>query len=197
MIPPDARLRLLAPAAALPDRGVLRHAPPDLGRDDPRVPRPRGAVRPAAAHRRRRGRGLPRRRLGDRPLGAMGQRLVPRDRAARLRRPGALLGVLPALPAARPWRRLVPARPPPGRRRARVAGHVGRRVRAALEVDAAPHGRGDREPERLLPLDLPDDAVPVRGVQRVALPAADGCGVPARGARPLGLGRRSGRASRR
>ena len=34
--------------------------------------------------------------------GALGQRLVPRDRAARLRRPGALDRVLPAVPAARP-----------------------------------------------------------------------------------------------
>ena len=51
---------------------------------------------------RRRGRRRARRRLGDRRLGPLGQRLVPRDRAARLRRPGPLLRVLPAVPAARP-----------------------------------------------------------------------------------------------
>ena len=43
-----------------------------------RLPRLRGAVRAAAPHGRRGGRRPARRRLGDRRLGALGQRLVPR-----------------------------------------------------------------------------------------------------------------------
>ena len=132
--PADARPRLLRRLPRYPLEIVRLDAAPDLGRDDPRLPRLRGAVRAAAAHGRRRGRRLTRRRLGDRPLGALGQRLVPRDRAAWLRRPGPLLRVLPAVPAARPRGRLAPARPPPGRGGSRLAGCVGRRVRAALEA---------------------------------------------------------------
>ena len=57
--------------------------------------------------------------------------------AARLRRPGPLVRVLPALPAARPRRRLVPARPLPAGGLSRLAGRLGRRVRAPLEARAA------------------------------------------------------------
>ena len=51
-------------------------------------------------------------------------------------------------------------------------------------------GAGRRPACRRLPRDLPDGAVPRRGLQRVALPAARGRGVRARRARTLSGGRR-------
>ena len=169
----------------------------DLGRHAARLPRLRGPVRPAAPHRRRRGRGRARRRLGGRRLGALGQRLVPRDRPSRLRRPGPLDRVLPGLPAARPGRRLVLPRPRPARRRARLAPRLGGRLRPALEARGRRCSGARRRSQRPLPGDLPDDALPRRRLQRVALPRAHGRGVPRRRHAGAGPGPASRPGSRR
>ena len=71
MIPVRA-LAALRRTPRYPARGVLLDTGADLGRHDPRLPRFRGAVRPAAPHRRGRGRRPPRRGLGDRRLGRAG-----------------------------------------------------------------------------------------------------------------------------
>ena len=159
----------------------------DLARRDLRVPvvraeppsarRPLGQPAPAPA------------RLRDRRLGAVGQRVLPADRRARLRR--HLGGLLPALSGRSSprsggcWRGqyvlagvLVSLAACLGGVRAAVPAHGGE----ARRRRGAAHGR--------LPRDLPDGAVPRRRLQRVALPAARGRGLRARRARALSRGRR-------
>ena len=91
----------------------------------------------------------PRPRLGDRRLGALGQRLVPADRRARLRRRlGCGRSLLPALPADPRRARTRPRRPLRRRRDRRLARRDARRVRAPLPAGggrgSAPRARAGR-----------------------------------------------------
>src|SRR5262249_48046381 len=145
------------PARDLDDRCGSRRALRPVGR-----PRTVGQAAPAR----------PRAELALRPLGALGQRLVPPDRTARLRLALEPPRLLPAVPTAERATR-APAR------RAHGAGRRARVTRRSLwrRGPARPVGRrharpNDRPPRRPLPRGLPDDALPRRGVQRVALPAA-------------------------
>ena len=129
----------------------------------------------------------PRPRLGDRRLGALGQRVVPADRRARLRRRAARgrRRLLPALSAHARGARARARRPLRSRRDRDLARGDARLVRVALPARRAEARRRRRPPRGPLPRRVPDRAVPPGGLQRVALPRARARGVPARRARPL------------
>ena len=135
----------------------------------------------------------PRPRLGDRRVGAVGQRLVPPHRRTRLRRgPRRGRRVLPPVPAhpcrGRPRLRRALRR----RRDRRLAGRGARRLRPPLPADRNSPRRGRRPPRGSLPRRLPDGTLPRRRLLRVAVPRARDRRVPARRARSLGR-RRPGR----
>ena len=85
--------------------------------------------------------------------------------------------------------RLGAPRPRRARGRRRLARGRRRRVRAALPADPAPARRGGGATHGALPRGRSDLAVLRRGLQRVALPAARGGGVPRRRAGAVLAGR--------
>ena len=141
----------------------------------------------------------PRPRLGDRRLGALGQRLVPAHRRARLRRgrqraAAAFFPLYPLRSSACSDASSAATTSSPGsssRSPARSRAFV---LLYRLAEDAPRRRR--RAPRGALPGGLPDGALPRRRLQRVPLPPARDRRVPARRARPLRSAPGSSRGSR-
>ena len=144
----------------------------DLGGSALRLPRLRAEPAPA---RRPLGRPVADARsgLGDGHLGALGQRVVPEDRRARLRRGrGCSLCLLPPVPPDAGGHRPGTRRPLRPGRDPRLARSRRRFVRASPPPRRGPPRRRRGQAGGSLPGGLPDERLPPGRVQRVALPGA-------------------------